>query len=96
MTVPLNYFIKCYINDKEIYVQCGESIAERTLIIRPEMSSYERKCFKVTDTEKGGDAVSSMASSLAGGSILFKDKNPNYANRLLEIAIKMYTYAEAY
>ena len=80
LTVPLNYFIKCYINPKEIYVHCGEPGSNKSAYVRPEMSTFNRKCFKVTDIAPGSDAVATMASALAVGSILFKDKDPVYSN----------------
>ena len=60
------------------------------------MNTAKRKCFKVTDTKPGSDVTANMASALAIGSILFKEKDLNYSNKLLDIAIKMFKFADDY
>ena len=60
------------------------------------MSDKKRKCIKATNNAPASDAIGSMASALAIGYLLFKDKDTIYANDLLDIAKKMFTFAETY
>lgn len=60
------------------------------------MNTKPRKCFKVTDTTPGSEVTANMASALAIGSILFKFKDLNYSNTLLDKAKKMFQFAETY
>lgn len=60
------------------------------------MNNAKWKCFKVTDATPGSEVTANMASALAIGSILFKDKDLSYSNKLLDIAIKTFQFAETY
>ena len=60
------------------------------------MNTAPRKCFKATDAYPASEVTATMASALAIGSILFKDKDLNYSNILLDGALKTFKFANDY
>ena len=62
----------------------------------PEKMTMARPAFKIDTTRPGSDLAGEAAAALASASIVFRSTDVAYANRLLQNAIQLFTFAETY
>ena len=56
----------------------------------------DRPCKFVNETTPGADIVGGTAAALAAGSIGFRAKDSAYADRLLNAAMNLYSFAKGH
>lgn len=78
----LEYLLKCYVDDQNIYSHCGDKSADEAFWGRPEDYSGPRKCYKVPSGQVATDLVAGMASAFAAGSMVFGSIDAGFADLL--------------
>ncbi|KAK4486562.1 hypothetical protein RD792_009247 [Penstemon davidsonii] len=79
-----------------LYVQVGDPNMDHRCWERPEDMDTPRNVYKVTPQNPGSDVAAETAAALAAASIVFKDSDPVYSNKLLKTAIKVFDFADRY
>ncbi|KAL3817862.1 hypothetical protein ACJIZ3_003767 [Penstemon smallii] len=79
-----------------LYVQVGDPYIDHRCWERPEDMDTPRNVYKVTPQNPGSDVAAETAAALAAASIVFKDSDPVYSNKLLKTAIKVFDFADRY
>ncbi|XP_050413665.1 endoglucanase 4 [Patella vulgata] len=92
---PLDYFLKCW-NPKtqEYYYQVGSGKLDHDYWGRPEDMHMRRPAMKVDRHTPGSDVAGEAATSLALGSIVFRQKDSAYSAKLLSAAKSLYKFAK--
>ncbi|KAK6177594.1 hypothetical protein SNE40_015664 [Patella caerulea] len=92
---PLDYFLKCW-NPKtqEYYYQVGSGKLDHNYWGRPEDMHMRRPAMKVDRHTPGSDVAGETATSLALGSIVFRQKDRAYSDKLLLAAKSLYKFAK--
>jgi hypothetical protein len=62
----------------------------------PEKMTMARPAFKIDATRPGSDLAGEAAAALASASIVFRSTDVAYADRLLQNAIQLFTFADTY
>ena len=91
----LEYLLLCYVDNDNIYSHCGDLDTDSTTWTRPEDYAGPRKCFKVPTGETATDLYSTMSSAFSVASIVFKDIDAIFSQKLLEKAEDLHTLARA-
>ncbi|KAH6778742.1 glycosyl hydrolase 9B13 [Perilla frutescens var. hirtella] len=79
-----------------LYVQVGEPNNDHRCWERPEDMDTARNVYKVTPENPGSDVAAETAAALAAASIVFKDSDPSYSNKLIKAAMKVFEFADRY
>lgn len=69
--------------------QVGEPNNDHRCWERPEDMDTARNVYKVTSQNPGSDVAAETAAALAAASIVFKDSEPSYSDKLLKTAMKV-------
>ncbi|ESO84375.1 hypothetical protein LOTGIDRAFT_168825 [Lottia gigantea] len=93
----LDYFLKCWIADKEIYYyQVGDADIDHKFWGRPEDMSMPRPAFYLTKDKPGSDVAGGTAATFAAGAIAFNITDAVYSQKLLKAAESLYKFAVTY
>ncbi|KAG6397720.1 hypothetical protein SASPL_143890 [Salvia splendens] len=79
-----------------LYVQVGEANNDHRCWERPEDMDTARNVYKVTAQSPGSDVAAETAAALAAASIVFKDCDSSYSNKLLKTAMEVFDFADRY
>lgn len=93
---PVEWMLKCHTGPTELYVQVGDGGRDHGFWGRPEDMTMARPAFKITESRPGSDVASEYAAAMAASYLVFKDKDPAFANKLLTHAKQIYTFAEKF
>ncbi|KAK3790035.1 hypothetical protein RRG08_040955 [Elysia crispata] len=92
-----DYFLRAWNPGKqELCVQVGDGYKDHAYWGRPEDMNMDRPCKFVNETTPGADIVGGTAAALAAGSIGFRAKDSAYADRLLNAAMNLYSFAKGH
>ena len=91
----LEYLLLCYVDNDNIYSHCGDLDTDSTTWTRPEDYAGPRNCFKVPSGETATDLYSTMSSAFSAASIVFKNTDNIFSQKLLDKAEALYTLARA-
>ena len=95
-----DYFLKAHVTEggktQEFYVQVGDGNADHAYWGPPEEMTMERPAFKIDANNPGSDVAAGTASALASASVLFRDTNSAYADKLLNNAKQLFEFADTY
>ncbi|XP_064604141.1 endoglucanase 4-like [Liolophura sinensis] len=91
---PLDYFLKAHTGPNELYVQVGDGSADHGYWGRPENMTMARPSYKISTSKPGSDVAGETAAAMAAGYLVFKNKNPAYANKLLSHAKQLYDFSK--
>ncbi len=99
-----DYFLRCYddngtadLSDDIFYAQVGDGDIDHRYWGAPEDMTMERPTYAVTAENPGTEVTAETAAALASASIVFRNAGDTaYADQLLETAIQLYDFAEAY
>uniref|UniRef100_A0A2C9JJ67 Endoglucanase n=1 Tax=Biomphalaria glabrata TaxID=6526 RepID=A0A2C9JJ67_BIOGL len=89
---PLDYLLKCHVKPNELYVQVGDGGADHSYWGPPELMTMPRPSFKITASKPGSDIAMDTAAAFVTGYFAFKEKDPTYANTLLEHAKQLWDF----
>ncbi|PIN07228.1 Cellulase [Handroanthus impetiginosus] len=79
-----------------LYVQVADPNNDHHCWERPEDMDTARSVYKVSSQNPGSDVAAETAAALAAASIVFKDSDPSYSNRLLKTAMNVFDFADRY
>ncbi|KAG7169954.1 Endoglucanase E-4-like 16, partial [Homarus americanus] len=91
-----DYFLKAHTAKDEFYGQVGKGDLDHSYWGRPEDMIMERPSYKIDEAHPGSDLAAETAAALAGASIVFKEKDPAYAAKALDVAKELYEFADKY
>jgi endoglucanase len=93
-----DYLIKCHTADNEFYGQVGNGGLDHAFWGPAEsVESYmKRPAYKIDATNPGTDLAGEAAAALASASLIFKDSDPSYAEKLVSHSKKLYAFADKY
>ena len=74
----------------------GEANNDHRCWERPEDMDTARNVYKVTAQSPGSDVAAETAAALAAASIVFKDCDSSYSNKLLKTAMEVFDFADRY
>ncbi len=89
-----DYFIKCHPEKYVYYYQVGNGGADHAFWGAAEILPMDRPSYKVTLDSPGAAVCAETAASLAACSIVFKDKDKDYAAECLKHAKELLDFAE--
>ncbi|KAK3103219.1 hypothetical protein FSP39_017518 [Pinctada imbricata] len=92
----LTWLVKCHTAPNELYVQVGDVNQDHSHWERPENMTEARTPLKVDPAHPGSDVASEYAAAMASGYLVFKTKDPKFANSLLQHAKQLYSFATKY
>ena len=99
-----DYFLQAYddrgtadVGDDVFHVQVGNGQADHAFWGPPEEMMMARPTYSIDAGRPGSDAAGETAAAMAAASIFFRERGDGaYADRLLEQAAKLFTFAETY
>ena len=95
-----DYILKAHVTDangtKEFWGQVGNGAIDHAYWGSPESMTMQRPSYKIDRQRPGSDLAGEAAAALAAASIIFRPTDTTYANRLLNNAIQLYTFADTY
>nr|KAG5691510.1 hypothetical protein BaRGS_017723 [Batillaria attramentaria] len=93
----LEYFVKCHTKPNELYVQVGDAGRDHGTWTSPErMDESLRTSYKIDPSRPGSDIADETAAAMACGYMAFKEKDPTFADTLLEHSKQLYEFAKAH
>ncbi|XP_068646728.1 endoglucanase 23-like [Aristolochia californica] len=91
-----DYLLKTVAQPSRIYVQVGDPIRDHNCWERPEDMDTPRTVYTVDENNPGSEIAGETAAALAASSMVFRSRDPPYAQRLLETAIQVFEFADNY
>ncbi|CUH91631.1 glycoside hydrolase family 9 protein [Herbinix luporum] len=92
-----DYFMKCFPNKTTFYYQVGDGDVDHQYWGPPELQTYDRPTYYVaTPSNPGSDVAGDAAAALAIMSIIYKDRDSEYAAKCLTYAKDLYNFGMTY
>ncbi len=91
-----DYFVKAHTAPNELYGQVGSGSLDHAWWGPAEVMPMARPAFKISASCPGSDLGAETAAALAASSIAFRAADASYANKLLDHAKQLYTFADTY
>ncbi|XP_070565365.1 endoglucanase F-like isoform X2 [Ptychodera flava] len=91
-----DYILKSHTGDYEFYTQVADKDLDHGYWGRPEDMTMDRPAYPVNTTVPGSDAAGDSAAALAAASIIFREHDPEYSERLLKHAKELFEFADNY
>ncbi|WP_340025283.1 glycoside hydrolase family 9 protein [Paenibacillus sp. FSL K6-1096] len=91
-----DYFVKAHTAPNELWGQVGNGTADHNWWGPAEVMPMARPAYKIDAAHPGSDLAAETAAALASASIIFKDSDPVYADKLLVHAKQLYNFADTY
>lgn len=91
-----DYFMKAHTAPNELWGQVGNGTADHNWWGPAEVMPMERPAYKIDANNPGSDLAGETAAALAASSIIFRDSDPAYADKLLRHAKELYDFADQY
>lgn len=91
-----DYILKAHTASNELWAQVGTGELDHAYWGSAETMTMARPAFKIDAENPGSDLAGESAAALAAASIAFRPTDAAYANRLLENAQQLFSFAETY
>lgn len=91
-----DYFVKAHTAPNELWGQVGNGTADHNWWGPAEVMPMARPAYKIDAAHPGSDLAGETAAALASASIIFRDSDPAYADKLLLHAKQLYNFADTY
>lgn len=91
-----DYFVKAHTAPNELWGQVGNGTADHNWWGPAEVMQMQRPSYKIDATHPGSDLAAETAAALASASIIFRDTDAAYADKLLLHAKQLYHFADTY
>ena len=91
-----DYFLKCHPEKNVFYIQVGNGKLDHGFWYPPEFINYAYPSYKVDEEHPGSEVAGEVAATFAAASILFKEEDPVYSEKLLEHAKDIYEFADKF
>jgi len=92
----MDYLMKCHTKTNEFYGQVANGGTDHAFWGRPEDITGERQCYKIDYTSPGSDLAGEVAAAMAASSIVFKNVDSAYSQKLLSHSKQLYQFADQY
>ncbi len=89
-----DWLLKAHTKQDELYGQVGEGTIDHEYWGSAEKMTMPRTAFKIDADHPGSDLAGEASAALAAASLLFREEDPVYAEKLLEHARQLYDFAE--
>ncbi|XP_020584570.1 LOW QUALITY PROTEIN: endoglucanase 17-like [Phalaenopsis equestris] len=89
-----DYLLKATSLPNTLYVQVGNAFRDHSCWERPEDMDTPRTVYKVNASHPGSDVAGETAAALAAAAIVFRIRDPDYSNRLLRRAVRVFDFAD--
>ncbi|SEB05567.1 endoglucanase Cel9A [Paenibacillus sp. 276b] len=91
-----DYFVKAHTKPNELWGQVGAGNTDHAWWGPAEVMQMNRPAYKIDASCPGSELAGETAAALASSSIVFRDSDPAYANKLLQHAKELYSFADTY
>ncbi|MBT2288849.1 glycoside hydrolase family 9 protein [Paenibacillus albidus] len=91
-----DYFIKAHTAPNELWGQVGNGTADHNWWGPAEVMPMARPSYKIDAAHPGSDLAAETAAALASASIIFRESDAAYADKLLMHAKQLYSFADQY
>ncbi|HYH04002.1 MAG TPA: glycoside hydrolase family 9 protein [Bacillota bacterium] len=92
-----DYFMRCFPDDHTFYYQIGDGDTDHSYWGPPELQKITRPAFYVANAATpGSDVAGNAAATLALMSIIYQEKDADYAAKCLDTAKRLYTFGQTY
>ncbi|MEB3210668.1 MAG: glycoside hydrolase family 9 protein [Leptolyngbyaceae bacterium] len=95
-----DYILRAHVTDsqgtREFWGQVGDGHVDHAYWGPAEEMRMNRPAFKIDRQNPGSDLAGESAAALAAASIIFRESDPAYADRLLDNAIQLFEFADQY
>lgn len=93
-----DFFIKANPDPDTLYYMCGYEASDHGVWVAHEMLDYvtDRKSFVLNPQTPGSDVAGSTAAALAIASIIFEETDPEYAEKCLTHAKRIFAFGDKY
>ncbi|XP_077986745.1 endoglucanase E-4-like [Glandiceps talaboti] len=88
-----DYFMKCHPEPHVYYYQVGNAGADHQYWGRPENMTMDRPAYKCDDNVPCSEAAAEASAALSTCAIIFKDSDPEYANKCLQHSKELLEFA---
>lgn len=89
-----DYFMKCHPEKYVYYYQVGDPGLDHSWWGPAEVMQMKRPSFKVDINNPGSSVCGETAAALASSAIIFKDSDPEYAQKCLKHAKELFEFAD--
>ena len=93
-----DWILKAHVNPngqtQDVYVQVGAARFDHQIWAPAEETTAYRPAYKIDRNNPGTEVAADYAASLASASIIFRNENQAYADRLINEAKQLYEFAE--
>nr|XP_024360691.1 endoglucanase 18-like [Physcomitrium patens] len=91
-----DYFLKCVTGPTQLWVQAGDPNSDHNCWERPEDMDTPRTVHQINASSPGTEVAAETAAALAAASIVFKDDDAVYSEKLLDTAMTVFDFANSY
>nr|XP_027187103.1 endoglucanase 8-like [Cicer arietinum] len=91
-----DYFLNATKVPNMIVAQVGDPISDHGCWERPEDMDTSRQAYYITNEKPGSEVSSEIAAALAASSIVFRNVDSNYSNKILDRAKQVFDFANNY
>ncbi|HEX9063246.1 MAG TPA: glycoside hydrolase family 9 protein, partial [Clostridia bacterium] len=93
-----DYFIKCHPSANVFWAQVGNTEVDHNNWIPLEVTQYvnDRSAIKLDAQHPGTEVAMDVAAAMAASSIIFRQSDPTYADKLLAHAKDLYNFGDTY
>lgn len=93
-----DYFIKCHSSENVFWAQVGMTAIDHNNWMPIEVTHIvnDRAAIKLDKENPGTEVAMGTAAAMAASSIVFRDSDPDYANKLLTHAKQLYEFGDTY
>ncbi|PWA74230.1 glycosyl hydrolase 9A4 [Artemisia annua] len=91
-----DYFLKASCQENRLFVQVGDPNADHKCWMKPEDMKTPRTVLEINQNRPGTEVAAETAAALAASSIVFRNVDKPYSEKLLDAAKKLFQFAEDY
>ncbi|WP_440119700.1 glycoside hydrolase family 9 protein [Paenibacillus sp. QZ-Y1] len=91
-----DYFVKAHTKPNELWGQVGAGNTDHAWWGPAEVMQMNRPAFKIDASCPGSELAGETAAALAASSIVFRDSDPAYADKLVKHAKELYSFGDTY
>ncbi|MBM4070068.1 MAG: hypothetical protein FJ271_14115 [Planctomycetes bacterium] len=91
-----DWIVKAHTAPNEFWGQVGRGDLDHAAWVPPEVMQMARPAYKIDATRPGSDLAGEAAAALAAASLVFRATDTAYADKLLQHAIQLYSFADTY
>ncbi|KAG0453210.1 hypothetical protein HPP92_025874 [Vanilla planifolia] len=91
-----DYLLKTIAHPNRVFIQVGDPLRDHECWERPEDMDTARTVYDVSPERPGSDVAGETAAALAAASMVFRETDRPYADRLLDGAFRAFDFADSH